>query len=83
MFGSTMNIMSQLDDANNQSMVRRNEKIAKNRYVINRVVDALKFLGIHELPLRGNDENEMSPSHGAFLDLLEYTANIDEKFWDH
>ena len=60
-------------------MVRRNEKIAKNKHVLNRVIDALKFLGIHELHLRGNDESWMSPNRGAFLDLLEYSANMDEK----
>ena len=83
MFGSTTNIMSQLDDGYNRSVVRRNEKIAKNRHVLNRVIDALKFLGIHELPLRGNDESEMSSNRGAFLDLLEYTASMDEKLRDH
>ena len=77
MFGSTTNIMSQLNDAHNKSTVRRNEKIARNRHFLNRVVDALKFLWIHELPLRENDESEMSSNRSAFLDLLEYTANMD------
>ena len=58
-FGSTTNIRSQLDDVHNQLMVRRIEKIAKNRCVLNRVIGALKFLEIHELPLRGNDETEV------------------------
>ena len=58
-------------------MARRNEKIARNRHVLNRVIDALKFLGIHELCLRGNDESEMSSNRGAFLDLLECTVNMD------
>ena len=70
MFGATTNIMSQLNDAHNQSMARRNEKIAKNRHVLNKVINALKFLGIHRLTLRDNDESEMSPNRGAFLDLL-------------
>ena len=82
MFGSTTNIMSQLNDAHNASMMSRHEKIAKNRYVLNRVIDALKFLWIHELALRGDDESEMSLNRGAFLDLLEYTANMDEKLRD-
>ena len=75
--------MSQLDDGYNRSVVRRNEKIAKNRHVFNRVIDALKFLGIHEVPLRGNDESEMSPKRGTFTDLLECTSNMDKKLRDH
>ena len=58
-------------------------KLQENRHVLNRVIDALKFLGIHELPLRGNDESAMSSSRGAFTDLLECTANMDEKLRDH
>ena len=52
--------MSQLNDAHNQSMVRRNEKIARNRHVLNTVIDTLKFLGIRGLSLLGYDESEMS-----------------------
>ena len=60
MFGSATNIMSQVNDAYDQSMACCNEEIVRNRHVLNRVIDALKFLGIDELPLRGNDESEMS-----------------------
>ena len=60
-------------------MARRNEKIAGNRHVLNRLIDVLKFPGIHELPLRGNGERETSSNHSACVDLLEYTANMDEK----
>ena len=83
MLGSTPYTMSQLDDAHNQSMVHRNEKIARNKYVLNRVIDALKFLGIHELALGGNDESETSSNRGAFLFLLEFAANMDKKLMDH
>ena len=68
MFGSTKNIMSGISEMRTR-MIRRNEKIAINRHVLNRVIDALKFLGIRELPLRGSDESEMSSNHCAFLDL--------------
>ena len=57
-------------------MARRNEKIARNRHVLNRVIDAIKFLGIHKLPLRGNDESEMSSNRGPSSDLLECTASL-------
>ena len=75
--------MSQANDAHEQSMARRNEKIARHRHVLNKVIDALKFLGIHELPLRGNDESEMSSNRGAFLNLLEYIASMDDKLRDY
>ena len=64
-------------------MVHCNEKIARNRLVLNSVIDALKFLGIYRLPLLCNDKSEISSNRGAFLYLLEYTANIDEKLRDH
>ena len=64
-------------------MVRRNEKIARNAHVLTRIIDTLKFLGIHELHLRGNDESEISSNCGAFSDFLECTANMDEKLWNH
>ena len=82
-FGSTTNIMSQVNDGHNLSMVCRNEKIARNRRVVNRVIDPLKFLGIHDLPLCGNDESEMSANDETFSDLLECTPNMDEKWRDH
>ena len=46
-------------------MIRRIEKIARNRHVLNRVIDVLKFLRIHELPLRGNDASEMPANRGT------------------
>ena len=53
-----------------------------SQFTAERKMDILKFLGIHELPLRVNDESVMYSNRGAFLDLLEYTANIDEKLLD-
>ena len=75
--------MSQVNDGHDYSMVRRNEKIAKNRHVLNRVIDALKFLWIYELSLLCNGESEMSSNRGAFLYLLECTANMNEKLREH
>ena len=81
-FGPTHNIMSQLNDPHNQSMVRRNEQISTNSHVPNRDIDALKFLGI-ELPVRGNDESQMFSNRRSFLELLEDTVNMDDKLRDH
>ena len=64
-------------------MVCRNEKITRDRYVFNSVIDALKFLIIHELALRVNDEGEISSNRGAVLNLLGHTANMNEKLRDH
>ena len=57
--------MFQVNDARIQSMVRRYEKIARNRLVLNKVIDALKFLGIRELLLRDYDESEMPANRGT------------------
>ena len=53
--------------------------MAKNRHILQSIIDAIKFLAIHELPFRGQDETEQSSNRGAFLDSLDYTATKDKK----
>lgn len=49
MFGKT-NILEELLDVYRLSVKRHNETVDKNRYVLNKVIDAVKLIGVHELP---------------------------------
>ena len=68
--------MSQLDDGYRNSIKKHNEEVDKNRHVLNRIIDCIKFCGVHELALRGHNEDEHSHNHGVFLDLVDHTAQI-------
>ena len=57
MLGS-VNIMSELNSGHNISIKRHNETVKRNRHILNRVIDCIKFCGVHELALRGHDESD-------------------------
>lgn len=78
-----VNVMSQLNESYRVSVCKHNELVDKNRHVLSRVIDAIKFIGVHELPLRGHDEKECSLNRGVFLDLIKYTASIDSILREH
>lgn len=78
-----VNIMSQLNEGYSLSVCRHNELVDKNRHVLSRVIDAIKFIGFHELSLRGHDEKEGSLNRGVFLDLIDYTASMDSILREH
>lgn len=59
------------------SELKNNENVKKNRHVISRMIDILKFCGNHNLSLRGHDEKETSCNRGIFLDMVAYTRSID------
>ena len=69
--------MSQLDDSYRNSVKKHNEEVDKYRHVLNRIIDCIKFCGVHELALRGHNEVEQSHNRGVLLDLIDHTAQID------
>ncbi|XP_044749776.1 zinc finger MYM-type protein 1-like [Coccinella septempunctata] len=60
-----------------------NEKVASNRFLVSKIVEAIKFCGTFELALRGHDESENSENPGIFQGLINYTAEIDKTLKDH
>lgn len=78
MFGKE-NILSPIDRI---SIKKHNELVDKNRHTLLRIIDCIKFCGVHELLLRGHDETADS-NHGVFLDLVSYTATLDNVLGDH
>lgn len=75
-FGST-NIMSQMSTGYAAYLRKHNDSVKRNRHVLNRLIDILKFCGGHNLSLRGHDEKEVSCNRGVFLDMVTYTRQID------
>ncbi|XP_065650768.1 zinc finger MYM-type protein 1-like [Hydra vulgaris] len=82
MLGKT-NILSTIDAGYSLSIKKHNELVDKNRHTLSRVIDCIKFCGVHELPLRGHDETIDSNNRGVFLDMVSYTATLDSAFSDH
>lgn len=59
LLGST-NIMAQLDSAYWVNIQRHNENVSKNRYILSKIINCIKFCGAFELALRGHDESDTS-----------------------
>ena len=55
----------------------------KNRHVLSRIIDGIKFCGAFELALRGHDETENSDNPGVFMGLINFAAQIDEILQKH
>lgn len=75
--------IAQIDDGYRASVRKHNELVDKNRYILSRIIDAVKFCGEFELALRGHDETENSSNPGVFNGLINYTATIDSVLKDH
>ena len=65
-FGKT-NIAEQLSKAYRDSIIQHNLEVEKNRHVLSRIIDCIKFCGAFELALEGHDEALTSDNTGAFL----------------
>jgi hypothetical protein len=62
LFGS-VSILSQLNEGYLISIQRHSELVDKNRHILGRIINCIKFCGMHKLPLRGHDESETSYNH--------------------
>ena len=59
------NILTQLNSAHRNAIVEHNEKVDKNRYVLNIIINCIRFCGALELALRGHDESNESENKGV------------------
>lgn len=46
----------QLSETNRTNILKHNQEVRKNREIILKNIDCIKFCGQYELPLRGHDE---------------------------
>ena len=77
------NIRSQLDSAYRLSVKKHNEQVERNRHILSRLIDCIKFCGAFELALRGHDESENSDNPGVFKGLVNFVSSIDAALKEH
>lgn len=78
-----VNIATQLNEGYRLAVRRHNDEVSKNRHILNRLIQCVKFCGVFELALRGKDETEGSSHPGVFLGLVDFVAELDEIFDEH
>ncbi|CAH1961462.1 unnamed protein product [Acanthoscelides obtectus] len=79
----TASIAAQLDSAYRQNIIKHNEQVDKNRYLLKRIINCIKFCGKLELALRGYDESEDSENRGIFRELINFTSELDTILKEH
>ncbi|KRT79045.1 hypothetical protein AMK59_8166, partial [Oryctes borbonicus] len=75
-----VDIRLQLNNDYRQSVTEFNENVSKNRYILNKIIDCVKFCGAFELALRGHNETNSSKNPGVFLGLVDFVAELDPIF---
>jgi hypothetical protein len=78
-----VNIAVQLSRAYQDSIQRLNEQVEKNRCILSKIIDCIKFCGAFELALRGRDESKQSENPGIFRVLIDFVSNIDDAVKEH
>eukprot|EP00795_Rhopilema_esculentum_P005495 gene5495-673_t len=77
------NIAEQLSEAYRATKQRHNMEVEKNRHVLSKLIDCIKFCGAFELALRGHDETSDSDNPGVFLGLVDFAAALDSVLSKH
>nr|CAH7755192.1 unnamed protein product [Callosobruchus chinensis] len=78
-----VDIRQQLDSAYRRSIQQQNEQVRKNRYVLSKIINCIKFCGAFELALRGHDESKDSSNPGIFRSLINFSSELDTALKDH
>ena len=76
-------IRQQLDSAYRKNIENHNAQVKKNRYVLSKIIDCIKFCGAFELALRGHNETEDSLNPGVFKGLVNFSSELDQVLKDH
>ncbi|KAK5885972.1 hypothetical protein CesoFtcFv8_017055 [Champsocephalus esox] len=82
MFGR-VNIAVQLDEDYRIGIRKHNEEVDKNRHILSKIIDCVKFCGAFELALRGHDESESSENPDIFRGLVDFVASLDVVLKEH
>lgn len=76
-------IKQQLDSAYRLNIKRQNDQVRKNRYILSKIIDCIKFCGAFELALRGHDESSDSINLGIFRGLIDFSSELDTALREH
>jgi hypothetical protein len=71
-------LRNQLSGVYRLEIQKHNEKVKQNRYILRKLIDAIKFCGAFELALRGHDEGVESNNPGIFRGLINLIAEVDD-----
>lgn len=65
----------QLSEEAARAHSQRDRQIQRNRSIIQRIFNVVRFLGRLSLPFRGHDESDQSLNRGVFRELISYLAD--------
>jgi hypothetical protein len=71
-------LRNQLNGVHRLEIQKHNEKVKQNRYILRKLIDAIKFCGAFKLALRGHDEGVESNNPGIFRGLINLIAEVDD-----
>ena len=77
------NIAAQLHEGYSVSVRNHNKEVDKNRHILSKLIDCIRFCGAFELALRGHDETESSNNPGVFRGLVDLVASLDNVMHEH
>ncbi|KAJ1186241.1 hypothetical protein NDU88_003024 [Pleurodeles waltl] len=67
----------QLNEAYCKGVIKHNEEVDKNRYILSKLIDCVKFCGAFELALQSHNERDESLNPGVFRGLVDFVSSID------
>ena len=79
----TVNIGFQIDSGYATFIRRHNDQVTKNRLILSKIIDCIRFCGKFELPLRGHDETSHSTNPGVFRGLIDFACELDSTLREH
>ncbi|KAK0131414.1 Zinc finger MYM-type protein 1 [Merluccius polli] len=82
-FFGRLSIAEQLNEGYRIGIRKHNEEVTRNRHILSRIVDCVKFCGAFEVALRGHDESESSDNPGIFRGLVDFVASLDHALKEH
>ncbi|XP_045595761.2 zinc finger MYM-type protein 1-like [Procambarus clarkii] len=78
-----VNSVAQIDSAYMLSVAKHNEEVEKNRNVLSKIINCVKFCGKFDLPLRGHAEATSSKNPGIFRGLVDFACGLDSSLDAH
>ncbi|XP_078533623.1 zinc finger MYM-type protein 1-like [Lissotriton helveticus] len=76
-------IEQHISDAYRQTIQKHNQTVDRNRHILSKIIDCIRFCGAFELALRGHDESEGSTNPGIFMGLVDLVASLDKEMESH
>lgn len=78
-----LSIAKQLNEGYRIGIRKHNEEVTRNRHILSRIIDCVKFCGAFEFVLSGHDESESSDNPGIFRGLEDFVASLDNALKEH